>query len=157
MDSHAVAFCRFGAFAFFLDLILQAGRGSLHAVFLAVFIEEFLARFGVGGDFFLKLRLHFFHARFGEGFHGLIHLFALHRQLFAFGSVFQASDDGVEVDVFRADFFDGRAHINAERVADFVSIRLEIGGLDAANNGSNSGSKQDFTVCHSVLSLERLG
>ena len=107
MNGHAVIFRRFGALAFFFDFILQTGRGSFHAVFLAVFIEEFLACFGIGGDFFLKLRLHFFHARFGEGFHGLIHLFALHRQLFALSGIFQATNHSFDVDLVNADFFNG--------------------------------------------------
>ena len=152
----AVFVGRFGTFAFFFDFVLQAALGGFHAIFLAVFIEEFFARFSIGGDFFFVLGLHVFHAGFSEGFHGFVHVFGAHRRLFAVVSVFQTGNEGVDVDVLPADVFDGAAHVHADGVADFVGVGFEFDGLRAADNGTECGGQQDFLVCHVVLSLGRL-
>ncbi len=123
-----VAFGGLGAAAFFVDFVLQAGSGGLHAFLTFVFSQEFLAGFFSFAGFFLGHGFGFFAQRLGKL---LRLLFADFRRFAvqALGDGF-GQDFGVDFDAVAFELGHHRrfAQLVTDQIADLFGFGIQAGG-----------------------------
>ena len=152
-----VAFGGLGAAAFFVDFVLQAGSGGLHAFLTFVFFQEFLA----GGFGFTGFFLGYFGGFLAQGFGKLLRLLFADFRRFAVQALGDGfgQDFGVDFDAvaFELGHYRRFAQLVADQIADLFGFGIQAGGGGGTGGGrcsarsARSGRSRSGSAGSSVI------